>query len=75
VPGDWLEQGVSGHWTGGAANRRWVRSGNHNTYAPGDAERGRRLYTQMANVRFWCEVCGGCHPLREHRDCRRLAEA
>lgn len=61
---------MSGHWTGGAANRMWVRTGNHNRFAPGDKERGPRLYTQMAGTVFWCETCGGSHPLREHHACR-----
>jgi hypothetical protein len=35
------------------------------------AERGARLYAQLADEVFWCETCGRTHPLREHRECRK----
>ena len=39
---------------------------------PGDEKRGKRLFAQLADVTFYCEVCHGSHPLREHRRCRQL---
>lgn len=61
---------MSGQWSGGVANRTWARPGHRVTDAAGDAERGRRLFAQLAHERFWCDNCGSCHPLIEHRDCR-----
>jgi hypothetical protein len=61
---------VTGQWSGGAANRYWQRPGSRLRDVEGDAERGRRLYELLKDERFWCDNCGGMHPLREHRDCR-----
>jgi hypothetical protein len=66
---------MSGEWTGGAANRHWQRKGYRGPVAADDAERGARLYAELAETPFWCEVCGGTHPLREHRNCRKTAGA
>ena len=59
-----------GKWSGGVANRTWARSQGRATELPGDAERGRRLYAQLAAENFYCQHCGRSHPLREHRVCR-----
>jgi hypothetical protein len=61
---------MSGQWSGGVANRTWQRPGHRVTRYPGDAERGRRLFELLKHERFWCDNCGGVHPLAEHRDCR-----
>jgi len=60
---------MSGEWTGGSANRHWQRTGYRGPRID-DAELGQRLFDELADARFWCEVCGGCHPLREHQACR-----
>src|SRR5271163_4646223 len=57
-------------WKGGPANRSWGRLGYVAPIVKGDQERGRRLWALLALERFWCDVCGSCHPLAEHRDCR-----
>jgi hypothetical protein len=36
----------------------------------GDADRGQRLFADLASTPFWCESCTGCHPLAEHKACR-----
>lgn len=59
-----------GKWSGGIANRTWARTRGRVTDLEGDAERGPRLYEQLADERFLCEVCGRHHALREHRICR-----
>jgi hypothetical protein len=61
---------VSGQWSGGTANRYWQRPGSRARHVTGDAERGRRLYAELAGERFWCDNCGSLHPLAEHRGCR-----
>ncbi len=61
---------MTGVWSGGIANRSWGRPGSRLRNVPGDAERGQRLFAQLAHVRFWCDNCGRLHPLAEHRDCR-----
>jgi len=59
---------VSGKWTGGAQNRMWIH-GDRPRNVP-DPERDRRLWAEMSGMAFWCEACGGTHPLREHAACR-----
>lgn len=61
---------MSGRWSGGTANRYWQRPGSRLRNVPGDAERGKRLFAQLAQESFWCDNCGDCHPLAEHRACR-----
>jgi hypothetical protein len=61
---------VAGKWHGGAANRTWGRQGYRAPLIPDDLARGRRLAALLASERFWCEICGACHPLQEHRTCR-----
>jgi hypothetical protein len=61
---------MSGEWSGGAANRMWQRKGWRGPRPEGDAERGQRLYAQLADIPFFCEDCGAMHPLREHSRCR-----
>jgi len=61
---------MSGEWSGGIANRTWQRPGSRHARAEGDDQRGPRLYAQLARTPFWCDNCGGCHPLAEHRQCR-----
>lgn len=61
---------MSGKWSGGAANRYWKRQGSRRVNVPGDAERGPRIFAAVASEPFWCDNCGGLHPLIEHRDCR-----
>lgn len=61
---------MSGQWSGAGANRYWQRPGSRLRSVAGDAERGRRLYELMKDEPFWCDNCGGSHPLCEHRDCR-----
>jgi hypothetical protein len=61
---------MSGEWTGGAQNRAWRRPGHRGGPVQGDAARGRRLAADLAGEEFWCEACGGTHPLREHQACR-----
>lgn len=61
---------MSGEWTGGAQNRHWQRAGHRGGHVQGDAARGRRLWAELAGEAFWCESCGGSHPLREHAACR-----
>ena len=62
-----------GKWSGGIANRTWARTSGRVTDLEGDAERGPRLYAQLAGRLFLCETCGRTHPLREHRLCRENA--
>lgn len=66
---------MSGQWTGGSVNRQWIRPGSRVTDLPGDRARGVRLAAELATARFWCETCGGVHPLAEHRACRRRARS
>lgn len=61
---------MSGQWSGGVANRTWARPGHRTTNYPGDRERSARLNALLADTRFWCDVCGSMHPLREHPACR-----
>lgn len=61
---------MSGEWTGGVANRHWQRKGHRGGHVQGDTARGRRLFAELADEPFWCESCGGSHPLREHAACR-----
>jgi len=61
---------MSGQWSGGTANRYWRRPGRRVLNVPGDAERGPRLFAELAREPFWCDNCGASHPLAEHRDCR-----
>lgn len=61
---------MSGEWSGGVANRAWRRKGHRGAPVRGDAERGKRLFALLAQVPFWCETCGGLHPLAEHKQCR-----
>ena len=39
------------------------------------AELERRLFEQVKHERFLCDTCGEYHPLIEHRDCRKQAQA
>ena len=64
-----------GRWSGGAANRTWVRPGSRRSMTAEDVERGHRLYQQMKGVAFLCETCGQMHPLAEHQTCRALEAA
>jgi hypothetical protein len=61
---------VSGEWSGGSQNRSWQRKGHRGGPVPGDNERGPRLYNELAGTPFWCDTCGGTHPLAEHKACR-----
>jgi hypothetical protein len=61
---------MTGEWSGGSQNRTWHRTGRRSGPVKGDAERGERLYAQLAGTAFWCETCGGNHALCEHRACR-----
>lgn len=61
---------MSGQWSGGVANRTWQRPGRRVTNMPGDRERSARLFEQLKDTRFWCDVCGSLHPLKEHSACR-----
>ena len=61
---------MSGQWSGGGANRYWQRPGSRVRNVEGDAERSQRLAALLADTPFWCDNCGACHPLREHRNCR-----
>lgn len=56
-------------WQGGVANGGFVRTGNRNTAVPGDAERGRELFSRLAAELFWCERCHGRHPLAQMSEC------
>ena len=56
-------------WRGGAANRTWGRQGYVAPVVKDDRDRGRRLARQLAAELFWCENCGGRHPLAELREC------
>lgn len=61
---------MSGVWRGGAANRRWERTGNHNSRADRDDQaRGERLWELLKDEIFYCD-CGGSHPLWQVRECR-----
>jgi len=62
---------VSGEWTGSSQNRHWQRTGHRGGPVDGDAERGERLFEELADVSFWCETCGGCHALAGHQACRQ----
>jgi hypothetical protein len=62
---------MAGKWSGGAANRTWGRAGYVAPITKGDRERGRRLARELAAELFWCELCGGRHPLAEMRTCAR----
>jgi len=64
---------MSGEWSGGVANRTWQRKGHRGGPVDGDTERGQRLYAERAHTPFWCETCGGCHALGEHKACRAKA--
>jgi hypothetical protein len=64
-----------GKWSGGAANRHWIRQGSRIRDLPGDAERSEHLYRLMADQVFLCDACNGTHPLSEHRQCRRVEAA
>ena len=64
-----------GEWTGGIANRAWIRPGNRNLNVQGDRDRGPRLAALMANEEFWCDTCEARHALIEHRACRAAATA
>ena len=59
-----------GKWSGNTHNRRWERPGSRVRDLQGDAERGHRLYGELAGEPFLCEACGRMHPLAEHRECR-----
>ena len=61
---------MSGEWSGGSANRSWHRTGHRGAPVDGDTERGARLFAELAGTPFWCDTCGGCHPLAEHAACR-----
>lgn len=58
-------------WSGGAANREWNRAAGLGYFGRLAREAEHRLYLQLAAERFYCEACGGSHPLSEHRLCRR----
>jgi hypothetical protein len=60
-----------GRWSGGRENRDWARPGSRHYPEQLDAATRRGLYDAVADEPFWCETCGGTHPLREHRDCRK----
>lgn len=63
-----------GRWSGGTANRTWARyAGAAVVDIAGDAERGPRLYAELADAVFYCETCKGTHPLAEIRNCRSAA--
>ena len=59
-----------GKWSGGAANRAWIRPGSRYRRDGLSDDRRHELYEQMAGESFYCEACGGHHPLREHQACR-----
>ena len=59
-----------GKWSGGAANRTWARPGSRHYAETLTAQQQHELYEQHADEDFWCETCGGSHPLKEHRQCR-----
>ena len=61
---------MSGQWSGGAANRQWARPGRRVFDTPADRARFAEKFPHLMDARFWCDNCGGNHPLREHRDCR-----
>ena len=61
---------MSGQWSGGVANRTWTRPGSRIRAQPRDRERDARLEAHLAQALFWCDVCGGTHPLIEIRECR-----
>lgn len=63
---------MSGYeWAGGIANGGFQRAGSRIRNVPGDAERGVRLFRQLAGAIFYHERCGGSHPLAEHRKCKQ----
>jgi hypothetical protein len=59
-----------GKWSGGIANRTWARPGSRYASDGMTGEQRRALYESVKDEPFWCETCGGAHPLREHRECR-----
>ena len=61
---------MAGKWSGGAANRYWQRPGSRVLHVHGDKERGQRIFAAIQHEPFWCDNCGGLHPLIEHRRCR-----
>lgn len=62
---------MSGKWSGGIANREWNRAAGQRYFGRLARDAEHRLYLAVAGERFYCEACGGFHPLAEHRACRR----
>jgi hypothetical protein len=62
-----------GKWSGQGANRYWARPGSRRRGVAGDPERSARLAAALAAATFFCENCGGTHPLSEHAACRAAA--
>jgi len=59
---------MSGYeWQGSGLHGGFMRSGNRRV----DIRPNLPLYESVAAKPFWCDNCGGMHPLREHRTCRR----
>lgn len=62
---------MSGYeWQGSGQHGGFVRAGSRLTQQPADLARDRALSAAMTGVPFWCETCGGYHPLAEHQACR-----
>jgi hypothetical protein len=60
----------AGGWSGGVANREWNRAAGQGYFGRLARDAEHRLYLAVADECFYCEACGACHPLREHRICR-----
>jgi hypothetical protein len=57
-------------WSGGLANREWSRAAGQSNLARLPAEEEHELYLTMLDESFYCDACGGFHPMREHQQCR-----
>ena len=63
---------MSGEWTGGhtGVGRRWHRQGRRGGSLDDTPELRARLWDETRHQPFWCDNCGGLHPLIEHQICR-----